>query len=269
MGELLVGPPPAHALPVEEHSIGNPADGLRLAIRDSGRPGPLYFVPHDNENIAVRAVERPWRTERPVGVLVEVRQIGNRYIYQRFAGRRFYADPNRLYDGRAVVKAQIEALPPVWACGTVLNQRLGDGELADAAARFERIGKQILRELSHWLRRGYGPLVAVHNNTEGEFAVDNAEGTAGRIHRAAGVDTDDFFLVTHGHDFEALGRLGYNVALQPPHPTADGSLSVWAARHRLRYINVEAQHRDCLDYTRSEGHLDYQFQMLRALYSLR
>lgn len=77
-----------------------------------------------------------------------------------------------------------------------------------------------------------------------------------------------FFLVTEAGDFDALRTLGFNVVLQPVRTADDGSLSVWAARNRVRYFNAEAQHRDCLDYDRARGHLDYQIRMLRALESL-
>ncbi|UFP93481.1 hypothetical protein [Gloeobacter morelensis] len=269
----LLGALPVGGLSVAagEHSVllGNPADRLKLVVRDSGQPGPLYFAPHDDENIAVRAVERRWQS-RPSGVLIELRQTGRRYIYQHLGGRRLWCDPNRMYSEPQVVAAQITALRPKCAVVPPAAASFGPMDLDLAGAHFARIGAQVLATLGEWLGRSYGPLVGVHNNTDGSLNVGNVFKRSEKpvVHRATGADPDDFFLVTEAGDFDALRTLGFNVVLQPVRTADDGSLSVWAARNRVRYFNAEAQHRDCLDYDRARGHLDYQIRMLRALESL-
>ena len=66
----------------------------------------------------------------------------------------------------------------------------------------------------------------------------------------------NFFFVTRPAMFNKLKKLGFNVVLQNNRSvTDDGSLSVYAAKRGINYINVEARH----------GALQTQIKMLRAL----
>jgi hypothetical protein len=65
----------------------------------------------------------------------------------------------------------------------------------------------------------------------------------------------DFILTTDRPIFHYLKRRKFNVVLQHHDPVDDGSLSVYAARKKIPYINIEALH----------GHLDEQIKMLEAL----
>jgi hypothetical protein len=42
-------------------------DGLKLRIRQAQNPGPVFFIPHNDENVAIRSVEQFWRTVQPLG----------------------------------------------------------------------------------------------------------------------------------------------------------------------------------------------------------
>lgn len=255
--------------------LGMRADGLQLVIRQANDSGVVYFAPHDNENIAVQAVERLWQT-RPLGTLVELRQTGSkrlRYVYQHIGGTKIYCDPNRIFADLAVVRRELGRTRGGRACGRVINRSVTGAHIKRAAAHFQQIGGQITDVLGEYL---YGPaplLVGLHNNTEGRLGVGNPQLRAGGPvsarppHQQQGQDPDDFLLVTQTSDFERLRQSGFNVVLQKPAASDDGSLSVWATRQRpgIRYIAVEAQHVECLSAQQARGHLDVQLRMLEAI----
>jgi len=258
---LAAAPLLAAAAAPEFVSVGT--DGLSLVIRRSGAPGPLFYVPHDNENVGVRALETVWQT-RPAGVLVELRQSGQRYIYQTLDGRRIWADPNRIYsDSCPVVRRELQRLPAS-VCGTPLSRPLTRPDWDRAALHFQQVGLRILQQLVSLLAGTNGLLVALHNNTDGNLRLTTAG--ASRIAAAEGRDGDDFFLVTAPADFQRLVPSGFNVALQRADARDDGSLSIWTARRApLRYINIEAEHRDCRSEADVQGHLAVQVAMIEAL----
>ena len=106
------------------------------------------------------------------------------------------------------------------------------------------------------------PIVALHNNTDGEYSAASylPEGDLGEdasgVHLPPEADPDDFFFVTEPGLYAALSAEGFPVVLQDNSGvTDDGSLSVWAARQGIPYVNVEAEH----------GHRERQLEMLEAL----
>src|SRR5690606_38163161 len=91
-------------------------------------------------------------------------------------------------------------------------------------------------------------VVTLHNNTPDHYSARSyAEGgeyerDAEAVHLEPGVDPDDFFFVTERALFDILAAEGFNVVLQDNRRvTDDGSLSVWAARVGLPYVNGEAE----------------------------
>lgn len=133
------------------------------------------------------------------------------------------------------------------------RQACTDPQAADALAHAVA---PLLRRL-----QGQRLLVAVHNNTAGGFGVGTyARGGALAADAAAVAQPqpqqgDDFFYVTHRRAFDFFRNRGYNAVLQHPQVRDDGSLSVWAAREGIEYINVETQH----------GCLEQQQAMLQAV----
>jgi len=71
-------------------------------------------------------------------------------------------------------------------------------------------------------------------------------------------DPHDFFYVTSQRAFEFLSGRNFNVVLQNNQTVRDdGSLSVWAARQQIDYINSEA----------GTGNLASQMVMLAAVWA--
>lgn len=214
---------------------------LTLAEHDFG-PGPLLVNLHADETTSVEAALAVAR--RRGGRVLNLLNDRERLVSFTLGGKRYVADPNRIFTG-AGVPATLRKYGP-------------DSKDAEAAV------SGFARALLGALKPPPGaPLIALHNNTpdlsysmKSYLPGGKDAGEVERTFEAPGQDPNDFFLVTEPSLFESLKARGFNVALQKRVPdTDDGSLSVWAAQHKLAYVNVEAQH----------GHLAQQEKMLEAL----
>ena len=214
---------------------------VALAVHEGvPREGPRgldLLVLHDDENTAVEAGTA--FVDEYGGRLVVLEAQGERRVSFAVGGHAYSVDPNRIFT-------------PVGAALT-----LGTDSTAEAVAFVRLFGDAILG-----VYRPEALVVTLHNNTPDRYSARSyAEGgeyaaDAAAVHLADGTDPDDFFFVTDRPLFDELVRMGFNVVLQDnARVTDDGSLSVWAARQGLRYVNVEAEH----------GHLATQRAMLHAL----
>lgn len=214
---------------------------VRLAVHTAGQ-GPSFLVLHDSEDTAAEAGLEAVRARG--GRLVEVRSEGRRRVQFEHQGRSWSFDPNRIFtdDGAPWTLREHGREPP-----------------PDVIAEVRRFAETLLA--AHVL--GSHPvLVTLHNNTEGAYSAasylpgGSRAGDAAAVHLPADADPDDFFFVTDRRLYEALAAEGFTVVLQDNIGVKnDGSLSVWAARRGIPYVNVEAQH----------WHLQQQRRMLRAL----
>jgi hypothetical protein len=204
--------------------------------------GPAFLVLHDSEDTAVAAGLEILRARG--GRLVDLLAGGERFVAFAWQGRTWFFDPNRIFTdagAEATLRAQNGNAPP------------------EVLAEVRRFAEAVLAA------HGAGALrllVTLHNNTGGDYsAADYAPGgsragAAAAVHLPAAADPDDFFFVTDRRLFDALAAEGFSVVLQNnEQATDDGSLSVWAARRGIPYVNVEAEH----------GHREQQVRMLEAL----
>lgn len=106
------------------------------------------------------------------------------------------------------------------------------------------------------------PLIAVHNNTDGAYAIHSytpngsLSKDAARVHINPKMDPDDFVLTTDEELFVHLQKEDVNAVLQANTSAADdGSLSVVMGRKERVYVNIEAQH----------GHEQVQLQLLEQV----
>jgi hypothetical protein len=219
------------AVSVVTHSAPSAQDAARLNA----------FNMHDDENTSVDAARAVIAARG--GRLVELRHTGARNLAFTLGGQRVEADPNRIFTdaGRRRTLAALSRDTPA--------ARAALAAFADSV-------------LARYTAERPAVVVTLHNNTEanygaqdyrpgGRYATDAAAVT---LHGDA--DADDFFFVTDRALYEALAARGFNAVLQDNDAaTDDGSLSVWAARAGVPYVNVEAQH----------GHADMQRRMIEAL----
>ena len=196
---------------------------------------------HDDEGTSVDAALAVARETG--GRVVELVHTGDRNLTFAAGGRRYVADPNRMFTeaGRRRTLAALSTADPA---GLDALAALADAVLAV----YTEVRPPVV--------------VTLHNNTEGRYSARSYApgadyaGDAAAVTVHDGTDPDDFFFVTHRPLYDALVARGFNAVLQDnAAATDDGSLSVWAAREGVPYVNVEAQH----------GHAAEQARMIRAL----
>lgn len=217
---------PSEAIP---HRLGETE--ITFAVHSAQGAGPAFLVLHDNENTAVEAGLEAIRSRG--GRLVEVRARGRRLVAFEMDGQTWRFDPNRVFTeagAEATLQSHNGSAPP------------------EVLAEVRRFAEAVLA--------AYGAdslpfLATLHNNTAGEYSAlsytpqgEHAQDAAA-VHLPPGADPDNFFFVTDRALFDALAAEGFAVVLQDnDRATDDGSLSVWAARRGMPYVNVEARHGD-------------------------
>ncbi len=206
--------------------------------------GPLLLVLHSNEKTGV-AVGREMIAKHP-GRLAIIQAGGARRLSLLSESNRVTVDPNRVFSLSGVTR-------------DLNNFSIYREQEAKACYQF---GKDMVKTLG--MKKGTSPVVALHNNANGGYSIKSYEqggkeaGSAEKIHRAPGHDTDSFFLVTNGRLYGELAARGYNVVLQSRQAPDDGSLSVYCGKAGIIYINVECQH----------GDTDTQRKMLSDLFEI-
>jgi len=236
-----------------------------------------FFAPHYNEQTAVRAAREA--VEMHGGRFVEIESTDekgkpNRYLKFRFGGKDYSIDPNRIYteNGRTCnFPAEIETAVKNFADNLLHIIFASDGKTLRENERF---------------------LVAVHNNADiaaKEKSAQNGDLTAAAYIRspdseriangafqdqAAGVylsntedDTDNFVFLSTPTFINHFAEKGFNIVIQKSLSRLqtkqcsvdDGSLSVFAARENIPYINLEAD---------SNNGFFRQKQMLEAVFAL-
>lgn len=211
---------------------------VEIVFHDAGAPGLTYLNLHDDEDTAVEAALDV--VARRGGRVVELRHTGERNISFALGDTTYTFDPNRIFSDAGI--------------DTTLTRH------GDRARRVVRAFADTLLQLLD--PASLPALVTIHNNTENNYsALSYADGGsyAGDVrfvHIARGVDPDDFFFVTEEAFYRALRDAGFNVVMQDNVlVTDDGSLSVYAGRAGVPYVNAEAQH----------GHFEYQIKMLEFM----
>lgn len=204
--------------------------------RFEGKLLPLFFKPHDNEQTAASAVNAALAQQG--GVFVEILNNQERNITFCLEGRSYTFDPNRIYSPEGIRK-------------TLRNRSAYTKVAQTAVASF---AAQVLPLLEMSPNRY---MLTAHNNTEGWFSIlsyKNKPYTL-RYHRNPKRCIDDFFIVTTQQAFDFFASQQFNVAWENPSLMSDdGSLSAYAFRNNIPYINVEAMH----------GHSDEHLEMIEA-----
>ena len=231
-----------------------------------GAAGAVFFAPHENEHVGNPHLIA--RLRERGGRFYILRQAGSRHIALRIMERRIEIDPNRIFT-------------PAGARQTVarLNPDLDEHLAREAGNMAHRLGRFILTQLIPGDTRA--AVVAIHNNTDGydgdgkggrgtvsiDRYADRLAAGAGYLieaHRGKG-DEDDLFFINHPDDSEAMKRAGWHHVLQNPAVAVDpdeddGSLSVYAEKIGVRYINIEAQRAD--DDGTGRNHRKVQVEMI-------
>lgn len=227
---------------VREHYPLGDADAVRIARYCGAQPDDrvLLYIPHEDEATAKRAALLAVAT-RGKGCLLALEHHGSRRIAFTADGARADFDPNRIYTAAG-------------RTATLARSGNTDAAAADITAGFA----------NHLLHRYLNTpfIVALHNNTDGSTDIRSYQyGLLGSDSAAVFVnparDPDDYFYTIDAQAFAFFKARGFNAVLQNNAQVRDdGSMSVYAARRGIGYINVEAQH----------GHIETQAQMLQAVF---
>ena len=220
---------PTRLVPVTSiitHKIGN--KNIQVVTSRYGEKKDFVFIAlHDNEFTGIETAKSVLETTG--GLLIKIENDDNRNISFALDRRSFTFDPNRMFS-KAGIKKTLQTF----------------GRCNDRAIKeVDQFAKGIVKlfpKTAHCI-------VAIHDNTDGEYSVNNYQkgGQSANDARLVTVealqDPDDFFLTTDSLVFHQLSAKKYNVVLQHNvRVKEDGSLSVFCAKKNLRYLNCETEH---------------------------
>lgn len=218
---------------------------IKIVVNKSSVASPvyLYFNMHDNENTAVEATKEI--INKYGGTLIELQADGQRLIRFSLNKKQYTFDPNRIFTEIGIKKT--------------LNM------YGDYAPEAQTEVSNFANKLSKDYFQNTKLLIAVHNNTDGNYSIKSYEkgqefgNDAKLVYSNSDMDADDFFFVTEEKYYKILSENKNNVALQDNvKVTDDGSLSVYCGYKNISYINVESEH----------NHLKEQVKMLKTLQDL-
>ena len=175
----------------------------------------LWVHVHADETTALEAVRAHIRGQGR-GCFITLAHVHGRAVQWPLGGQVYAIDTNRMFteNGRRRLLAR---------------QGCYQAEVATT------IGGALAPLITDYLQQRR-LLVAVHNNAAGGFGVGSytAGGSLAADAAAVAVEQpqhpDDFFYVTHRRAFDFFRARSYNVVLQHPRVTDNGSLSVWTAQ---------------------------------------
>jgi hypothetical protein len=224
---------------IKKYLLGNDTLTFHLTLYYPHSEALTFINLHDDENTSVEAGLD--FLSRYGGALLQLQHGGKRIFNFSIDSLQYSFDPNRIFTENGV--------------RATLEKR---GSYSDAAAsQVKNIADSILVNYVNDKKL----VIALHNNTEkglsilsykkGGFEAENAA----KIYFNRRTSPHDFILTTDETIFRHLIKHKINTVLQHPQPTDDGSLSVYAAKNNIAYINIEALH----------GHFNEQVKMLEAI----
>jgi hypothetical protein len=210
---------------------------LNLVKYNYGKPNINFLAIHDDEDTGVKAAFEYIRFSGGSIIDCQYGSIRNFIIHHN--DEEFQTDPNSIYTLPGIVRG-LEKYN--WAEPEVVKY-------------LDQTAKEILRLYS----AGKPPYIfTLHNNGDGGFGISSylkgyeLESFADSLHINFEMDNDDLVLVTDLDMFNRLKKENVNVVLQSKNAPDDGSLSYYAMKKKIPYINVEVQH----------GHYDEHLQLI-------
>jgi hypothetical protein len=182
---------------------------------------------HDDERTSIDAAH--YVLSKQGGTLIRIDNRNQRFIRFRLKKVFYEFDGNRMFSEEGIRKSLEER-------GAV-NEK--------AVEEVQEFAKKFLKLIPDDLYC----LIALHNNTEGNYSINfykpggKYAGDAAAYKTQKKQDPDDFFFSTDSVFYARLAKAGYNSVLQDnANAIEDGSLSVYYGRKNKRYINCETQH---------------------------
>jgi hypothetical protein len=226
---------------VKEYSVGETKVSVIEHCLSPCHPGVLFINLHSNENTSLNVAKQ--YLNEVGGRLINIENNGERLINFRHQGDQYTFDPNRIYSP-AGIDTTI----------TILSYQYNP----NAAMEVSGFAKSIIAD---FIDRS-NLIISLHNNRDSTLSVltykndPDRDKRFGRAFINPAMDIDDFILTTDSNLFNRIKEKNINVVWEDVNAIKDdGSLSVYAARHNIPYINVEAEHE----------HAQEQLKMLRVL----
>lgn len=200
---------------------------LNLVKYKYGKPGINFLAIHDNEDTGVKAAFEYIRFSG--GSIVDCQYGDGRNFKFVYQGEEFQTDPNSIYSKKGIPMGILKYGP------------VDD----DVVQLLDRTAKTIL-EFYGAEKQGY--IFTLHNNADGGFGISSylkgyeLESAADSVYVNFQMDADDLVLVTELELFNRFKKANVNVVLQSKDAPDDGSLSIYAMKNKMPYINVEVQH---------------------------
>jgi hypothetical protein len=189
---------------------------------------------HDDEVTSVRAARS--LLEQQGGILIKIENQAQRNVNFPFKGVMYSFDPNRIFS----------------RTGIGLTLRVSKGKINPLAiTEVEKFATHLLELIPD----SVSCLIALHNNTNGDFSVKTyqpggkRQTDAKQVYADSWQDIDDIALTTDETIYTKMAAFGYNSILQDNENVyKDGSLSVYYGERNRRYINIETQHGKTAQY---------------------
>lgn len=220
----------AKFIPMEKtiyYKIGD-SKTIPIKISQYGPANTVFcFNMHDNEYTAVQAARLV--LELQGGTLLRIENGAQRLVKFKLKGVGYAFDPNRIFSREGISQSLKE-----------------NGPVSPAAVdAVEQFGQRLLQLIPDSIPT----IIALHNNTEGEYSVKsylpggNRTTDAREVKPVATQDADDIVFTTDPVLFEQMAAAGFNAILQHNEKVKqDGSLSVYCGNQQRSYVNIETQH---------------------------
>ena len=204
-------------------------------------PGVLFINLHHNETTSLNAGKQ--YLNRIGGRLINIDNNGERLINFKYNEANYTFDPNRIYSAYGIDSTV-----------TALSQQYD----SVAALQVSKFARSLISDFIY----SSNLIVSLHNNRDSSLSILTFKDSSSISNNSAEVfinpamDVDDFLLTTDKGLFKRIKEKNINVVCEDIDIVKDdGSLSLYAARNKIPYVNIEAQHQ----------HFDEQLEMLMVL----
>jgi hypothetical protein len=221
------------------HKLGDKTIALKIA--QYGNATSICCINlHDNEATAVQAARSV--LEEQGGLLIKIENNAQRIVSFPFKGMVYTFDPNRIFSASGIshtlkTKGKVNPL---------------------AIIEVQKFAAHLLQLIPD----SASCIIALHNNTDGDYSVKSYQaggkrhGDASKVYTDTWQDVDDISLTTDETLYNKMSAFGYNSILQDNvNADKDGSLSVYYGEQNKRYINIETQFGKTVQYREMLGKL--------------
>ena len=217
---------------IKKDTLGKSTVTLHTSVFGASDSSITFLNLHENEQASVMAAKEVL-AKHALFSLTELKARHTRFLQFSYKGRDYAVDPNRIFTTQGA-EATLHKN----------SHYLSEEHFKEALLQVRQFAQNLTESFVDNKRM----VVALHNNTEGEplsiisYKSGDQQKNTAAVHMNLRHDPDDFFLTTEKRFYRFLKAKGFNVVLQDnDNVEDDGSLSVYAGKKKIPYINIEAQ----------------------------